>query len=81
MQIAPQTLRSYIIRDKCLFLIITYFCAEVYLSFSFFFHPYLLNGIKGLELRWSGQIEEDKKITRPGKSNVVFSGKVRESRE
>lgn len=49
------------------------------LSHSFL--SYLLNGIKGLGLRWFGQTEEDQKIIRPGKPNVVISGKVRESRE
>ena len=48
-------------------------CAWAFsLSFSLF---YLLNGIKGLELRWSGQIEEDPKIIRPEKPNVVFQRK------
>jgi hypothetical protein len=36
----------------------------------------LLNGIKGLELRWPGQIERDQKIIRPGKSKC---GHFRES--
>lgn len=53
---------------------------EVYLFFHSS-HSYLLKGIKGLELRWSGQIEGDQKIIRPGKSNVVISEKVKESRE
>lgn len=46
---------------------------ELYLSHFLLFC--LLNGMKGLELRWSGQIEEDLKIIRPEKANVVFQGK------
>lgn len=46
---------------------------ELFLSHFLLFC--LLNGMKGLELRWSGQIEEDLKIIRPEKANVVFQGK------
>ena len=46
---------------------------ELYLNHFLLFC--LLNGMKGLELRWSGQIEENLKIIRPEKANVVFQGK------
>lgn len=72
-------------RDKSLFIMRTYFCPQSlclrFISLSLFFYSYLLNGVEGLQLRWSGQIEEDQKIIRPEKANVVISGKVRESRE
>ena len=46
---------------------------ELYLNHFLLFC--LLSGMKGLELRWSGQIEENLKIIRPEKANVVFQGK------